>query len=88
MIIMIFLVPGGARGWTQWNPTHRIARVLHKGVASGLAAQCTGLVKEVIETREFPKFGEDLDEGVSGARRDRLASLCWLGCSLRGAERE
>lgn len=45
--------------------TYRIVRVLYKGVPAGLAAQGAGLVKEVVETREFPEFGEDLDEGVS-----------------------
>jgi hypothetical protein len=46
------------------STTYRIARVLHKGVAAGLAAQSTSLVKEVVETREFPKFREGLYERV------------------------
>lgn len=66
------------------SKTYRVACVLHKGVASGLAAQRTSLVKEVIETREFPEFGEDLDEGVSGARRDRLG----IALLTRDAERD
>jgi hypothetical protein len=50
------------------STTYRIARVLYKGVAAGLAAQSPGLVKEVVETGELPKFREGLYEGVSVAR--------------------
>jgi hypothetical protein len=51
------------------SATYCIARVLYKGIATGLAAQGTGLVKEVVETGELPKFGEDLDQGVPVTRK-------------------
>jgi hypothetical protein len=55
------------------STTYRVARVLHKSIAAGLAAQSTGLVKEIVETEELPKFREGLYEGVSAARgRNRL----------------
>lgn len=64
--------------------TYRITSVLYKGVAAGLPAQRTGLVKEVVETRDFPEFGEHLDKCVSGARRNRL----WIAMRpLYGGER-
>lgn len=52
--------------------TYCITGVLHKGVAAGLAAQCPGLVKEIVEPDEFAKLGKDLDEGVPRAKRNRL----------------
>jgi hypothetical protein len=71
------------------STTYRIARVLYKGVAAGLAAQSPGLVKEVVETGELPKFREGLYEGVSVARgRNRLSIASGSdSCPVRSKER-
>jgi len=49
------------------EPTHSssmIVQILHEGIATGLAAQRAGLMKEVVEAHEFAKLGEDLDESI------------------------
>lgn len=46
--------------------THPFASVLDKSVSAGLSAQCTSLVKEVVQPRELSKLGEHLYECVPG----------------------
>ena len=67
------------------STTYRIARVLYKGVAAGLAAESTGLVKEVVETGELPKFREGLDEGVSGKRKKPVTDRFWRGLATHSS---
>jgi hypothetical protein len=54
----------------EW--TYLIVQVLHESIAAGLAAQRSGLMKEIVESHEFSKLGEDLDEGVSVAGMESL----------------
>jgi hypothetical protein len=49
-----------------------IVQILYKGIATGLAAQRSSLMKEVVDAHEFAKLGEDLYEGISGERRNPL----------------
>lgn len=49
-----------------------IVQILHEGIATGLTAQRASLMKEVVEAHEFAKLGEDLDESISGERRNLL----------------
>ena len=53
-------------GEGELSGTHPFASVLDKSVPAGLSAQCTGLVKEVVQPCEFSKLGEYLYECVSG----------------------
>jgi hypothetical protein len=49
-----------------------IVQILYKGIATGLAAQRSSLMKEVVDAHEFAKLGEDLYESISGERRNPL----------------
>ena len=49
-----------------------IVQILHEGIATGFTAQRASLMKEVVEAHEFAKLGEDLDESISGERRNIL----------------
>jgi hypothetical protein len=49
-----------------------VVRILYEGIATGLAAQRASLMEEVVEAHEFAKLGEDLDESISGERRNPL----------------
>lgn len=67
--LFLFFLPRGKRV-REW--TYLIVQVLHEGISAGLAAQRASLMKEVVESHEFTKLGEDLDESVSEARRELL----------------
>jgi hypothetical protein len=41
-----------------------IVQILYKGIATGLAAQRSSLMKEVVDAHEFAKLGEDLYESI------------------------
>ncbi len=64
-----FLVP---RNKGVRECTYLIVRELYEGITTRLAAQRASLMKEVVEAHEFAKLGEDLDECVSGERKNRL----------------
>lgn len=66
---VLILVPRGKR---VRECTHMIVRILYEGIATGLTTQRTCLMKEVVEAHEFAKLGEDLDESISGERRNPL----------------
>jgi len=68
-LFLIFLIPRDKR---VGEYTHMIVQILHEGIATGLAAQRASLMKEVVEAHEFAKLGEDLDESISGERRNPL----------------
>ena len=70
VLILLFSSSLAARGWASC--THMIVQILHKGVATGLAAKRASLMKEVVEAHEFAKLGEDLDESISEERRNPL----------------
>jgi hypothetical protein len=45
-LFLVFLVPRGKR---VGEYTHMVVQIFHKGIATGLAAQRTSLMKEVVE---------------------------------------
>jgi hypothetical protein len=62
-VLSLFFLPRGKR---VRELTYLIVQVLYEGISAGLAAQRASLMKEIVESHEFTKLGEDLDESVSG----------------------